>query len=202
VRLERHKIAVITSLTSELLLSSNAEQLVRAVLVEATGPALDRQLFSTNPAAADRPAGLLNGIAPLPPAATLIDNLVNVASAVSVVSGNSAIAVITAPAQGVAINLLGRQPLPFALLTSTQLAPGTIIAVATNALVSAVEGPPQIDASLDALVHQETGPLQNIGGGLMATPLRSYFQSDTVGLRLRWPISWGLRSPQGVAWTQ
>jgi hypothetical protein len=202
VRLERHTIKVITSATSEMLRSANAEELVRQILVEATGPALDRALFSASAAAPDRPAGLLFGIAPLPPGANLVDNLVAVVSAVAPVAGNGAVAVVVSPTQSVAINLLlPRQP-PFAVLTSATLAPGSIIAVALNALVSAVEGPPQIDASRDALVHEETGPRQDIGGGIMATPLRSYFQSDTVGLKLRWLISWALRDPRGVAWMQ
>jgi hypothetical protein len=29
--------------------------------------------------------------------------------------------------------------------------------------------------------------------------IRSYFQTDSVGLKLRWPISWALRDPRGVA---
>ena len=64
-----HKLAVITSLTGEMMCSSNAETLVRQALIESTGPALDRVLFSAAPAAADRPPGLLNGIAALTPSA-------------------------------------------------------------------------------------------------------------------------------------
>jgi hypothetical protein len=201
-RLERHKLAVIATATSEMLRSPSAEQLIRQVLVESTGPALDRALFSVNPAGPDRPAGLLFGIAPLPPTVSLVDNLVAVVSAVAPVAANGGTAIVCAPVQSVAINLLlPRQP-PFAVLTSATLAPGTLIAVALNALVSAVEGPPQIDGSRDAVVHQETAPRQDIGGGVMATPLHSMFQSDSISLRLRWPLCWGLRSPQGVAWIQ
>jgi hypothetical protein len=64
-----HTIKVITSLTGEMLRSGNAEQLVDQVLIDATGPAVDKVLFSAA-AAADRPAGLLAGIAGLTPTAT------------------------------------------------------------------------------------------------------------------------------------
>jgi hypothetical protein len=30
----------------------------------------------------------------------------------------------------------------------------------------------------------------------------SLFQSDTVGLKLRLPIDWAMRSPAGIAWRQ
>jgi len=200
-RLERHKLAVIASATSEMLRSPAAEELIKAVLIEATGPALDRALFSAAPAGPDRPAGLLNGIAPMPAGANLVDNLVGVTSAVAPVAGNGGIAVITSATLRVGIDLLlPRQP-PFVTLVASNLAPGTIIAVALSALVSAVEGSPQIEASTEAIVHMHTEPREDIGGGIMARPLRSFFQSDTVGLKLRWPISWALRSPQGVAWT-
>jgi hypothetical protein len=142
-------------------------------------------------------------LAPIPtPPGDIIDALAALASRVAVVAGNGQIAIVAAPAQAVAINLrLGRQP-PYIVLASTTLTPGTIIAVALNALVSAVEGPPEIDSSSDAIIHEESGPSVNIGGGVMAHPLRSFFQSDSVGLRLRWPVTWGLRSPNAIAWME
>src|SRR5262249_52937269 len=45
-----HKLAVMTSLTGEMMRHSNAETLVRQALIESTGPAIDRQLFSTTAA--------------------------------------------------------------------------------------------------------------------------------------------------------
>jgi len=203
VWLSQHKLAVICSATSEMLRSPNAEELIRQVLVEAVGPALDRALLDTNPASDERPAGLRHDIAPLslPPGANLVDALVAVVESISQVAGNGQVAVIVAPKQSVAINLLlPRQP-PFAVFTSATLAPGVVVGVALNALVSAIAGPPQIDASTQAVVHEQTAPRADIGGGVMARPLRSYFQSDTVGLKLRWPISWALRDPRALAWT-
>ena len=49
--LSAHKLGVIVVLTGEVLRSSNAETLVRAVLIESCGPSVDKILFST--AAAD-----------------------------------------------------------------------------------------------------------------------------------------------------
>jgi hypothetical protein len=200
-RLTRHKIAIIASATAELLRNPAAEDIIRQILIESVGPALDRVLLSNAAASPDHPAGLLNGIAPLPAAGDLIDKLVAIVSAVAPVAGNGGIAIVAAAAQAAAINLrLPRAPI-YPVLASTTLAPGIIIAVALPALVSAVEVL-RVEASTDAVVHDETGPRADIGGGIMATPLRSFFQSDTVGLKLRWPISWALRDPRAVAWMQ
>jgi hypothetical protein len=186
---DRHKLAAICTATSEMLRSPSAEDLIRQCLIEATGPALDRALFSAAPASDERPAGLLFGIAPTPvPAGDIIDALVALASAVAPVAGNGQLAIVAAPTQAVAINLRLTRPPPYVVLASMTLTPG--------------EGPPSIDANTDAVVHEETGPAVNIGGGVTAHPLRSFFQSDTVGLRLRWPISWALRDARAIAWME
>ena len=78
--------------TWELLSNPSAEDLLRAMLVEGTGPTLDRALFvaaPAAPAAADRPAGLLNGIAPLPSTGNLTNDLIMLLAAVAPVAGNS-----------------------------------------------------------------------------------------------------------------
>ena len=114
---------------------------------------------------------------------------------VAPVADNGSIALIAASAQAAAINLrLPRAP-AYPVLASTSLAPSTIVAVALNAPVSTVEVP-RLDASTEAIVHEETSPAVDIGG-MTVTPTRSYFQSDTVGLRLRWPISWASSSMTG-----
>jgi hypothetical protein len=57
-------MAVITSLSGEMLRGSNSEAIVRQVLLDNVGPALDAAMFSDTAAVTEeRPAGLLNGIA-------------------------------------------------------------------------------------------------------------------------------------------
>jgi hypothetical protein len=31
-------------------------------------------------------------------------------------------------------------------------------------------------------------------------PERSVWQTDSVAVKVRWPVSWALRDPRGVAW--
>ena len=75
------------------------------------------------------------------------------------------------------------------------------MAVATNCLASAIDSAPRFDVSQDALLHMNDVPLP-VNAGTPANPLRSLYQTDTIGCRLRMEVAWALRSPAGVAWTQ
>jgi hypothetical protein len=206
-----HKLATIAVLTGELMRSSNAEILVRQALVESTGPALDAALFSANPATPNAPAGILNGIAPLTPAAAggtskgevLVDDLQKLAAAVAPVAGNGGIVLVASPDAAVALVLRLPQSLDWPVLISSSLAPRTVIAVAANAIVSAVEGAPQVDAATQPTIVYDTAPTPVDDAMTPATQfVGSLYQSDSVGLRLRWPISWTLRTPNALAWMQ
>ena len=76
-----------------------------------------------------------------------------------------------------------------------------LIAVATGALAVAID-PARIDVSGQMLVHMEdTDPLPIVDdAGVMAVPVRSAWQTDSVGLRFTLPVSWALCAP-AVAWT-
>jgi hypothetical protein len=77
----------------------------------------------------------------------------------------------------------------------------TVITVAANAVVSAVDGAPVIETSKEAEFHRESVPQEIVtSGGTVATPVGSLFQTDSVALRLKWPITWGLRASNGLAW--
>src|SRR5262249_16657904 len=202
-----HKLAIITALTGEMLSASNAEELVRMVLVDACGPGIDKVLLSTAAAAPDRPAGLLNGVAALTPTTAgqakgelLVDDVQALAAAVAPVAGNGNVVLVASPDAAVALRLRLPQSVEWPVLTSSPLAARTVIAVAANAVVSAVEGTPQIDASQEALIHRDTAPTDIVPSGTMAVPVSSLWQMYSVGLRLRWPISWCLRTPSAIAW--
>jgi hypothetical protein len=201
------KIAALASLTNEMLRGSNAEDMVRAVLVESAGPALDKAMFSANAATSAKPAGLLNGIAALTPAASasakdqiVVDDMQALALAIAPVSGNSNVVVVASPDAAVALRLrVLREDVP--ILTSSQLAARTVIMVAVNAVVSAVDGAPMVDASSQSAFVRDTVPQEIVtAAGTVATSVGSTFQTDESLLRLRWPISWALRDARGIAW--
>ena len=74
-----------------------------------------------------------------------------------------------------------------------------VIAIAPQAFVSVLETP-RIDGSIEAIVHLDTAPAEIGNGGGVAAPTRSLYQTNSVGLRMITPVSWGLRSSSAVAW--
>src|SRR5262249_18199210 len=142
-----HKLATIAALSGELMRSSNAETLVRRTLVESAGPGIDSVLFSANPASSSQPAGLLNGIAALTPAAAgnsksevLVDDLQKLALAIGSVAGNGDIVLIGSPDAAAALKMRLPSSVEWPVLTTNSLAPRTIVAVAAAAVVSAIDG--------------------------------------------------------------
>jgi capsid protein len=203
-----HKIAVIAALTGEMMRSTNAEALVRQALIEATGPALDKILFSANAATADAPAGLLNGIAALTPGAAgqakgeiLVDDLQKLATAIGPVSGNGNVVLVASPDAAAALVMRLPSAVEWPVLQSASLPARTVIAVAAAAVVSAVQGVPQIDVSTNSAFQYDDAPgeIVNIGGVASGRTV-SMYQTDEVALKLRWPISWALRNSAGLAW--
>lgn len=88
------------------------------------------------------------------------------------------------------------------MLTSASLATGTVIAVALPVLVAAIQSAPQIDAGREVAMHMSTTPADIVSGspGVVASPVISTYQTDSVALRLRWPITWARRDARGAAW--
>jgi hypothetical protein len=204
---ESCKFAVITALSREIYESPNCENFVRQALIESTAPALDRRLFDSNPAVPElRPAGLLNGITPTPASsltdmnAAMIADLSALAAAVAQRAGNGDLVYIAAAPQAVAANLALPKPLPYPLLTSATLPAGTVIAIVPSAIAAVMEPVPQLDASTQASWHRETNPQPIVNdSGVIATPVASSFQTDTVTLRMRWPLSWSRRANDAIA---
>jgi hypothetical protein len=207
VTLVPRKFAVITTLTAEMLRDPNVEALVRTVLVEAMGAQLDTVLFDDTAADSTRPAGLLENIAATPANAgsgteAMIADVSSLIGSVAGVGGKG-IVLIAATPQWIALSLRSPKELRWPVLPSNTLTSGTVIAVATSALVSAFSPVPTIEASKESVLHMETDTVaQIVGSGGTATPVRSLFQTDTIGLKLRLPCAWALRSASGLAWTE
>jgi hypothetical protein len=189
---EPHKLSSIIGLTGEMVRNSNAEAIVRNAMITAVGLALDKLLLSNTAGTTGlRPPGLLYGITPLTatPAGqdALVGDVKKLVSAIAPVAGNGSIVLVAAPGQATSLKFAVREPFP--VLMSASLADGTVIAVATSALASAID-PPVIDASQEAISHQETAPREIVDiGNTSAYPVRSFFQTDSLGLRLRMPAS-------------
>ena len=91
------------------------------------------------------------------------------------------------------------------VIVSPNVTAGMVIALDASAFVVA-SGTPMFKIGRDAVVHMEdTNPLQLStgvqGSGVIATPSKSAFQTDTIILRMVWELNWFLRRTGAVSWT-
>jgi hypothetical protein len=200
--LSPYKVASIVALSMELLMSTNAEPLARAALMESIGIGLDAVMFSNTAAVPGvNPPGLLVGLTPLTPAAAGDTAMGLDLAALMVALGPAAAAgvlFVAALPQAAAMAMRAGGPIAN-VRASGALAPGTVVAVATQAFVSML-GIPRIDSSIEAVLHMADPASDFSTGGVVAAPGRSLFQTATTGLKLVAPASWALRSPTAVAY--
>jgi hypothetical protein len=210
VTLAPRKFATICTFTREIFEHSipTIESLVGFVLRDSVGAALDAALFDAVAGDATRPPGLRNGVTTITASTTtplseaMRKDVAALVGGVAGVANNGAIVLIASPPQAAALRLAAGPNFPYEIMASSGLAAGFVMAVAANALASAVDTTPRIDVSREALVHQEdTTPLQIAPSASPITfPVRSLWQTDSIGLRLRLEVSWGVRVAGAVAW--
>jgi hypothetical protein len=206
------KLAALTVFTRETFEHTipNIEKLVRADLTESVGLALDAKMFDNVAADAVRPAGLLNSInattasSATPALEAMKADIGALVTIVSAVSGNKPILIIASPAQAAALRLwrTGGES-AYEILSSGALSTGTVICLASNCLASASDPTPRFEMAQAALVMDDS-PTDIVTGGTAFSggPVKSLFQTDSLGLRTIFNVSWALRSNVGLAWTQ
>jgi hypothetical protein len=210
------KFATICVVTREIFQHSlpNIETAVKAALADAVGVAADGKMFDAVASDGVRPAGLLNGISGLTPSALTVkseslqaDVQQLIAGAAGVtgvgsIAGNAPIIFIASPAQATALRMLPH--FPYEVFASSGLAAAkTVIAIASNALASACDPVPRMNINEQTAVHMNDVPLPIGTAGspnVVAAPTRSLWQTDSIGLRMVWEVSWGLRAAAGLAW--
>jgi hypothetical protein len=203
--LSPHKLATIGVLTREMMESSNAEALIGDVLMRSAAAALDVALFGSGAAAA-QPAGLRNGIAALTPSAgtdmaqAFYSDVSALINATAVVGGGGPYVFVGGP------GLIAQMIMRFLLQTNTLdatniIALGSVamgndlMCIATNGLVAALSPDPVIETANAGELHMDDAPV-----AVPAGATRGLFQTDSIALKMRWPVSWALRDPRAVAW--
>ena len=62
---------------------------------------------------------------------------------------------------------------------------------------------PRIEAGTEVTLHMNDAPEELVSaGGVLAAPIRSAFQTDSIALRFILPATWSRRSNKAVAWVQ
>lgn len=223
------KMAVITTFTREIAEKStpDIEQVLRTAIQEDTGVAIDTVLLDANAATTVRPAGLRNGITGLTPAANggftaLVADLKGLVGALIVSSGGNIRQPVWVmnPVQALSISLTqnGAGDFPFAadlragtllgypVAQSATVPNGTVALVDAADFFTATGDEPRFEVSDQAVLHMEdTAPAQISAAGtpnVVAAPIRSMFQTDSLALRMIMDLNWAMRRAGMVAFVQ
>ena len=224
------KMAVISTWTREMDEHSipAIEGLLREAIQQDTAISIDSILLDANPATAIRPPGLRNGVAGLTPNANpdpflaLVGDLKALTGAIlTATNGNiRKMVFIMNPQQALSIAFI--QPavpgslFPFAaeiaqnklngkpVIQSGTVPLGTVICMDAADYVSVSGDAPRFEISDQATLHMEDTSPANIGSAgtppVVAAPVQSMFQTDSLALRLILPMNWTVRRPGVVAW--
>jgi HK97 family phage major capsid protein/HK97 family phage prohead protease len=223
------KLGVITTFTREIAEHStpDIEGILRRFITEDTSAAIDAVLVSNTAATAIAPAGIRNGVSTTTATAgggfaALVGDVKGLQTAlVTASNGNLRSPVwLMNPIQATSIALtqnaggdfvfagqinggtLGGYP----VLQSTTITAGMIILVDAADFISLTGDDMRFDVSDQATIHMEdTTPLPIAtgaqGSGVLATPTRSLWQTDSLGLRMTMDLNWALLRTGTVAWT-
>jgi len=206
-QLDPFKIELIVTATKEMILSGNAERLIGDALKRSAAFALDKVLFDAHPGDGTRPPGLRSYNNRLAESAALNNEAAMMLDIGSLVSASESVAA-AAPFYFIARSrriasmrqMMRQTPPNFTLLPSAAsqaLPESVLLCVVPLAFASAV-GLPEVE-----LVEHATLEMDSTPGSpdlAQAQRVRSMFQSDTVGIKLRLPASWALRAPAGANW--
>jgi len=215
------KMGVIIPFSRELAKRSTPaiESIVRQGIIDDTAAVLDAALLDATASSAARPAGLINGVSATATGYGGGDHLAVKedfkALLAPFIAANAAdnITVIMNPAQALSIAMMdGPQNNAgwFAgissrvnIVESTYATNGRLIAIRNSDFYTATGDAPEFDINETATVHMEdTTPLEIVSGTgpTTADPVRSFYQTATIGVRMLMDVSWVMGRPNMVSW--
>jgi hypothetical protein len=220
------KMAVITSYTREIAEHSTPqiEMILRQLIMDDTGVAVDTVFIDNIAISAIRPAGIRNGVSGQTPTAgggfaALVGDLKLLVGVLAASNALTTPVFMMNPVQQIAISLTqsagGDFPfqaeinssrlLGYPVVVSSTIPAGMVILINAADLMVVQGDTPRFDVSDQATLHfEDTTPLQITtgaqGSAVAATPVRSMFQTDSLALRMILPMNWAMRRTGSVAW--
>jgi HK97 family phage prohead protease len=220
------KMAVITSYTREIAEHSTPEieTILRQLIMDDTGVAVDTVFIDATSSTAVRPAGIRSGVAGQTPTAgggftALVGDIKLLVGILAGMNSLSNPVWIMNPVQQIAISLTqnaggefpfqaeinGNRLMGYPVVISSTVPAGMIILINADDLMVVQGDTPRFDVSDQATLHfEDTTPAQISTPGspnVVAAPVRSMFQTDSLALRMILPMNWAIRRlPAPVAW--
>jgi HK97 family phage prohead protease len=225
ITLTPKKMGVISTMTREISEHSTPaiEGLIRQAMQEDTAIAVDSVLLDATAASTTRPAGLRNGVSALTATtgggfAALVGDIKQMVAVLVAANSLRAPVWIMNPAEVLSISLTQNAggDFPFAaevnggrlrgypILQSTSMTAARVLLVDAADFFSATGDEPRFDVSDQAVLHMEdTTPLAIGTVGTpptVAAPVRSLWQTDSIGIRMILDINWAMRRTGLIAW--
>ena len=222
------KMAVISEFTREMALHSTPaiESVIRQAINEDTAIAIDNVLIDATIADAIRPAGLRWNVSGLTPsaAATAFDKMIADVTAliapIAAARGGSDLVLLMNTAQSLRMSWVVTPNGEFVfsdvangalrnltVITSTTVPAGMLIMVDAAEFASVTGDAPEFDVSDVATIHESDTPLPIVGGivqppviGSIAAPVRSLWQTASIGVRMMVDMNWTMRRTNMVSW--
>jgi HK97 family phage major capsid protein/HK97 family phage prohead protease len=221
------KLGVISSYTRELFEHSqpNIDTQLRSRMSRDTSVAIDTVLLDNNPATSIRPAGLRNAVTGLTPTAgggfnALVGDIKQMLNVLIAANSLRSPVWIMNPQQAVSISLTqsaaGVGVFPFKAeiengmlngypVIQSVTVPATMVILLDAADFASLTGDDaRFELSDQATLHMEDTAPVAIGTpgspNVVAAPVRSMFQTDSIALRMVLPMNWIMRRTGLVAW--
>lgn len=213
-----NKLPIIVAVSGELVRHSaiDAEGVIEQTVRAAGATALDTAVFSDVAASAIRPAGLFAGLTPVTAASgsgqsAMLKDVQALIAGISAAGGGVSTVLAANPVQVVALNALAANGVGFPVLSAPTLPLGTVAAVEALGVASAfAPDMEEISVSTQATIHfEDTNPAPISTAGtpnVVAAPVRSAFQTDSLIIRMILRCAWARRSTglvqvvNGVNW--
>jgi HK97 family phage prohead protease/HK97 family phage major capsid protein len=215
------KMGVIVAFSKELTKRATPaiEALVRRAILEDTASVLDAAILDATASSTARPAGLLNGLSAVATGygggdhVAVKEDFKALLAPFITANASDNITVIMNPAQGLSIAMMDGPDNTTAwfqairdrvtIIESTYATANRIIAIRNSDFATAIGDAPEFDMSEQATIHMEdTTPLEIVSGTgpTTADPVRSLWQTNTMGIRMLMDVSWVMARPSMVQW--
>jgi hypothetical protein len=181
-----------------------AATVIGRVLADASNASIDRTAFDTNPSDGTRPAGLLNGVTPTTASANtdhymaLAEDLGNLAGEIGAAGiDTSELVFVAGPREATIIRLRGGGD--FNVLSTLGLPAKSVACFAPAGVYSGFRDEPVIETAAEVAPHfEDTTPAEIVSSpGAIASPVKSLYQSEVIGIRVRAWCAWAV-APGGA----
>lgn len=194
------------------------ESVIRRAIIDDTAATLDSVMLDSTAGDTVRPAGLLNGVSAVASGYGGGDHLAvkedfkALLAPFIAANGADGITVIMNPAQGLSISLMdgptnnagwfSEIAKRVTIVESTHATAGRLVAVRSSDFATALGDMPEFEVSNQATIHMEdASPAEIVAAGpTAAAPVRSFFQTDSMGVRMVMDVSWKMARSGMVQW--